>query len=329
MDTWKEGSRLATMVENQIIFRPSSLIEPQLTLSGAPILADDDVSLEQSIHALQQLCVYVQNDVSLRQRTEQILHSAQEIQTCSSVLRLEQLFEKLQALRTCLLWMPISLLQSNDVRSVDVLVLAHLYSVALAVDASIPELGGALLGKFTLGCIEEIDRKIRHDQSVTHRSSASSQENMMHFPRYIASRARSQRAPSTRGPEHLAPGQQSPYGFQNLHLNSAPSTPGFPPTYPIYANQSFEDLSVPPSPFIQSYTSSNIRRHSQRVEHSPQPSSLTSYEHSSFGGYGQQTGSPAYSPAGSPGIFEDDTGLRYGESSSGYSGGFVAPTLWT
>ena len=329
MDTWKEGSRLATMVENDIIFHPSILIQqPQVTISGAPMMADDDVSLEQSIQALQQLCTYLQNDVSLCQRAEQILHSAQEIRTCSAILRHEQLFEKLQALRTCLLWMPISLMQSNDIRSVDILVLAHLYAVALAVDASIPELGGALLGRFTLGCIEEIDRKIRHDHSVTRQNGIGNQETMMHFPRYIALRARSQRAPSMRGPEHLAPGQQSPYGFQNLHVNSAPSTPGFPPTYPMYAAQSFEDLSVPPSPFLQSYTSTTVRRHSQRVEQSPQPSSLTSYEHSSFGGFRQGTGSPAYSPAGSPGFLDDEAGWRYGDS-SGYSGGFVAPTIWT
>ena len=332
MDTWKEGSRLAIKVENEIIFHPSTLIQPQLTLSGAsgaPMLADDDVSLEQAIHALQQLCVYLQNDVSLCQRVEKILHSAQEIRACSAVLRLEQLFEKLQTLRTCLLWMPIALMQSNDIRSVDILVLAHLYSVALAVDASIPELDGSLLGRFTLGCIEEIDYKIRHDQSITHRSGMSSQDNMMHFPRYIALRARSQKAPSMQGPETLAPGQRSPFGFPNPHVNSAPSTPGFAPTYPMYRNQSLEDLSVPPSPYLQSYPSSTVHRHSKRVEHSPRPSSMASYEHSPLGGFDQRIGSPAYSPAGSPGFYEDDAGLRYGESSSGYSGGFVTPTIWT
>ena len=331
MDAWKDTSRFASFVENHVVHRPSRLMQPQRAASGAPMLAEDDDSLQKAIESLQRLGLYLQNDASLSQPVQDILDSARKVQNYSAVLRPEQLFEKLDSLRSMLLWMPILLLQGSGIRSVDIQVIAHLYSTALAVDASIPELGGASFGVLTTGPIEEIDRMVRYNRSTPDRqnSEPNRADDMMQFPRHIASRVRYQRQSSSQLSENLLNGQQSSFGFQSLHIDSAPSTPGFQGTYPMFANQSVEDLSGPPSPFLQAHASSGSRRYSQRVEHSPRPSSITAFDHRSFSPFNQRGLSPTYSPSYSPGYFEQEPGMRYAESSPGHIPGFVAPTAWT
>lgn len=331
MDAWKDTSRFASFVENHVVFRPSGLMQPQIAVSGAPALAEDDDSLQTAIESLQRLRLYLQNDDSLRQPVQDILDSARKVQSYSAVLRPEQLFEKLDSLRSMLLWMPILLLQGTGVRIVDIQVIAHLYSTALAVDASIPELGGASFGVLTTGPIEEIDRMVKYNQRAPDRrnSDPTRADDLMQFPRHISSRIRFQRASSSHLSENPLSGQQSSFGFQGLHLNSAPSTPGFPRTYPVFSNQNIEDLSGPPSPFLQGHVSSGARRYSQRVEHSPRPSSITAFDYRSFSPFNQRGPSPTYSPSYSPGYFDQEPGMRYGECSPGHVGGFVAPTAWT
>ena len=330
MDAWKDTSRFASFVENHVVFRPSNLMQPQTAASGAPMLAEDDDSLQNAIESLQRLSLYLQTDASLSQPVQDILDSARKVQNYSAVLRPEQLFEKLDSLRSMLLWMPILLLQSSAIRSVDIQVIAYLYSTALAVDASIPELGGASFGVLNTGPIEEIDRIVRYNSTPgRHNSDPGRADDMMQFPRHIASRVRYQRVSSSHMSENLLSGQQSSFGFQSLHIDSAPSTPGFPGTYPVFSNQSIEDLSGPPSPFLQAHVSSGARRYSQRVEHSPRPSSIGSFDHKSFSPFNQQGPSPTYSPSYSPGYFDQEPGRRYAECSPGHVGGFVAPTAWT
>ena len=304
-------------------------MQPPIASSGAPILEEDDRSLQAAITSLQQLYAHLRGDGSLCQRIEGILRSAREIHNSSQTMRPEQLFEKLQPLRSWLLWMPVSLLQANEVRSLSLLCVAHLYSTALAVDASIPELGGASFGALTIGPIEDIDYKIKHHLNTKQQGFGPQQiDNMMYFPRQIASRTRYQRATRAQQSETVLPGQQSPYGFQNLQLDSTPSTPGFPGTYPLYSNPSLEDVSHPPSPFLQSYVAPNSRRHSQLIEHSPRPGSITSFEQGSYSPFGQRADSPAYSTVYPTGRREEESGLRSREPSSGYTGGFVASTVW-
>ena len=329
MDPWKESSRFDLFVKEDIIVRSSILVQPQVTSTGAPILEEDDRSLQEAILALQQLFAHLQNDGPLRQRLEGVLRSAREIQSCSQTMRLEQLFEKLQPLRSWLLWMPVLLLQANEVRSIDMLFVTHLYSTTLAVDASIPELGGASFGALTITPIEEINRQIRHRTSIKRDKFAPQQlDDMMYFPRQIASRTRYQRATIVQQPESVLPGQQSPYGFQNLQLDSTPSTPGFSGIYPLFSNPSLEDVSHPPSPFLQTYATTSSRPHSQLVEHSPRPGSMTSFDQGSYSPFSQRAESPAYSIVYSTAYLEDESGMRPREPSAGYSGGFVASTVW-
>lgn len=289
----------------------------------APLIPDDDQSLQEAIHALRRLLAYVQSDAHLRQFVEEILRTAEEIDVCSRTTREDKLFEKLQFLRMRILWAPIGLLQTPDPSTSNMLVIGHLYAVAMAVDASLPELNGAAFGSLVGNPIEDIDRRVRFSSPQSF-DSVSPVDELMMFPRKMAGKNQQNRGGSVVGstgvPDPLLQGQQSPFSF-GVNLDSAPHTPNFPPTFPTWGNISQEDLSVPPSPFLSSYIpqpqDAGSRRHSALINHS-RPNSI-SLDRRSFSALGYREDSPAYSPAGygSPAhsYVESDRGSVFGEGS--------------
>ncbi|MCJ1379760.1 hypothetical protein MMC17_002863 [Xylographa soralifera] len=333
MDTWKGNSRLALYVENNVLFQPRSFARPAVATTNVPLIPEDDRSLQHAIDTLQLVHKYLSTNHQLRACVEDVLQSAREIEGYSATIPAPQLFEKLQAFRSRLLWLPIALFKRAENFSLNLLVIAHLYAVGLAIDTSIPELNGAAFGVLVTAPIEEIDRKLRFSHSPTTQEVYHPQiADLMQFPRELASRNRFYHLSVGSLSDTLQPGPQSPFGFQNLRIDSAPGTPGFPGTFPMFSNRSTEDLSVPPSPFLlhQSYNNSpTSQRHSQVYEKSTRPISI--HEHRTYSGSSFTGGSPAYSPSYSPAptFVEDEHNYNFEESSADYHGGFVTPTIWT
>ena len=333
MSPWKDSSRFATYAEDHVPFQA-----PRVTLNSIndAMLGEDDKPLREAVGAMQQLTAFLPKNHRSHHRVQEIIHFIQEVQICSGTMRIEQLFEKLYPLRTWMICMPLAMVQAKEeVSSLDLIVLAHLYAVAYAVDSSIPELGGAAFGTLATGLIAQLDSKLRYGQFAS-RSQAftlSRLDDVMLFPCQMSSQQRYQRSVTSRPAEAFPPGQQSPYGFQNLNIDSQPGTPGFPGTFPMYLNHSSEDLSIPPSPFLREYEAPTSTHHSQLGGVSPRPAAGV-YEGRSLSGFEYRGESPAsYSPAYSPGYYEDDQRFSYGEQpqqqAAGYFGGFVPPTIWT
>ncbi|MCJ1435635.1 hypothetical protein MMC27_005010 [Xylographa pallens] len=333
MDAWKGNSALALYVENNVLSQPRSFARPSAATTNVPLLPEDDRSLQQAIDTLQLVQKYLSTNHQLRACVDDLLQSAREIEGDSAKIPAPQLFEKLQAFRSRLLWLPIALFKRAENLSLNLLVIAHLYAVGLAIDSSIPELNGAAFGVLVTAPIEEIDRKLRFSQSPTSQQTNHPQiADMMQFPRELASRTRFYHLSLVSLSDALQPGPQSPFGFQNLRIDSAPGTPSFPGTFPMFSNRSTEDLSVPPSPFLlhQSYNNSpTSQRHSQVYEQSARPMSI--HENRTYSGSNFTGGSPAYSPSYSPAptFVEDEHNYNFEESSADYHGGFVTPTIWT
>lgn len=332
MDAWKGSSRFAFYAESSVLAQPGTFIRPPIASINAQVFPEDDRSLQDSIQTLQGLHKFLSTNGQLRTAVEEMIHLGREIEAAYAALPAQHLFEKVQSLRARLLWLPISLFQRAESTSLDLLVIAHLYALGLAIDTSIPELNGAAFGTLTIVPIEEIDHKLCSSRSPTAQHSYQSQriDDMMHFPRELASRSRFHQLSIVSTSEILQSGQQSPFDFQNLRIDSAPSTPGFPGTFPLFPNHSTEDLSMPPSPFLlQTYdVSPTSRRHSQIFDPSSRPTSI--HDRRSFGGSSYGGGSPSCSPSYSPApVFADEEqAFNFGRP-VGYHGGFVTPTTWT
>ena len=290
----------------------------------APMLPEDDQSLEEALTSMTTLLPFLHGNLGLRQFAEEHVHLARDFHMCTTTMRLEQLFEQLQNVRQRLLWAPIRLVQSVDPTKMNLLVVAHLYSLAMAIDASLPELQGAAFGALVTAPMDQVDRNLQFGPTPNG-FERTTLDSLMSFPRTIADKTRAARfnfdplAGVGGNDDALSTGQQSPYGLQNLGINSGPTTPNFPPSYPSFpsnlSNISAEDLSVPPSPFLSSWATppgqhpAHMRRHSGLPEashgHSPRPSSTTferpnsiAFDRQSFSGFsnhGFGGDSPQYS----------------------------------
>ena len=329
MSSWKGSSRfIAYIQDNPGFFSPRSLQASTLSL--------DDESLFLATGALQRLSTRLANHHPLSRRLHEMLEFTQEIQTYSATMQSDQIFEKLQPLRSWLFWMPVTLIRADEIESSAMILLAQLYTIALAIDSSLPELGGAALGSLTVGAIQEIDSKLRYSQS--HRRlgelDPADLDGMMQFSRLMLARYRLENTERHDTSHIQVQGQHSPYGFQHLSLGSQPGTPSFPPgtpagypsgfagPFPIIPNGSLEDLSTPASPFLR-YESPPSQRNSQHFEHSPRLSD-GSLDNRSLSAYSFRGDSPAYSP----GYTGDEQTFTFGGHSPGYSNEFVAPILW-
>ena len=329
MSSWKGSSRFAAYIEdNPGFFSPRSLQPSTLSL--------DDESLVLATGALRRLSNRLASHHPLSRHLNQMLEFTGDIQTYSATMQSDQIFEKLQPLRSWLFWMPVELSQADEIESSAMILLAQLYTIALAVDSSLPELGGAALGSLTVRSIQEIDSKLRLNQGNRRFGEAdpTDLDGMMQFSRLMLARYRLENTESHDTAQIQVQGQHSPYGFQHLSLGSQPTTPsfapgtpagypnGFPGPFPIMSNQSLEDLSTPASPFLR-YGSPSSQRNSQQFEHSPRLSD-GSFDNRSLSAYSFRGESPAYSP----GYTGDEQAFAFGGHSPGYSNEFVAPILW-
>ncbi|KAF6238515.1 hypothetical protein HO173_003483 [Letharia columbiana] len=330
MSSWKHISRFSMYIEDHpAFFSPHSM-------QGTSISFDDE-SLFLANNSLHRLSARLPNVHPLAQRLHEILNFAQDFQSCSTSMQSSQLFEKLQPLRARLFWMPVTLVKANDMGSSAMVLLAQLYTLALAIDSSIPELSGAALGSLTVHAIEQIDTKLRYNQAITVRAemSVSDLDELMHLPRLTLARhqiaAQSRLGQSRREeafvqsstPPHS---QHSPYSFQHSSMGSQPGTPDYPPpgypsTPPMLPSHNFDDLSHPPSPFLH-YGSPGSNPYSQS---SPRPNSL-SFDNRSLPGYeySLRGDSPAYSPSSySPGFIanSDEEAWAFGGHSPSFPEG--------
>ena len=290
----------------------------------------DHESLLLAADALQRLSVSAPRSNQLRRCMAEVSEFAQEVQTFGATMRSEQVFEKLQPLRSWLFWLPVTLVHADRIDDSDLILLADLYTVALAVDSAFPELGGAALGSLTANAIEQIDSKLRYRQSSRsmRNQNPADLDELMQCARLMLTRFRLESTTSQNGPQVQLSGAQSPYGFQHLSLGSQPGTPGFAPGTPagypsgfpdsfsMMPTHSSDDLSLPASPFLQ-YSTPSSRRHSRLVEGSPLPEEMA-FDNRSLSAFSFGGDSPAYSP----GYLEEDPFFSYGSQSPRYGGGY-------
>ena len=338
MSAWKDESLLAHFVEKHVQSTSSDNLYMPPRRGGlmASILPEDDQSIGDSIAALGKLMYYVAPDPQLHQFVGGVLQSVQEVETCSQTGQQEQLFEKLQPLRMRLLWTPIHLVQTMDHSNYNLLTVANLYATAMAIDISFPELHGAAFGGLATSPVIEIEQLLSFNSSPNF-DSPGAVEDLLAFPKQVLGRTRQKRGSLDSIASHHGR-QGSPFSFPNIHSESGPTTPAFPPQYPNWMqNISAEDLtnlSVPPSPFLDSYMVQNSRPHSALIAHHSRPNSM-SFDRgsfSAFSGIGPGGDSPVYSPAANspvPSVYLEDDASFYSDHVGSWGGAvaYVLPLL--
>ena len=323
MGPWKTASRFVAIFEDHAPFQSP---KPMYTTSplGPAMPMGSESFLQEAQDALDQLSMNLTADAQLQQRAQEMLQFVRDLTTRGASMGVEQLFQALQPLRTWLLCMPIVTICAEKMRREDVIVLGHLYAVCLAVGFMLPDCNGAILRGTVSRSIEEIDRKLHEGQSLKRPRKI---EEMMQFPCHMVAKFNLRRMASTS--ETPLSGQQSPYRSQTLNFHSQPGTPRFG-TYPASAPHSSEDMGMSLSNFGHDYTAQTSRVSSQYLEPVSSPTG-TAMEGRAIRGMSYGSVSPSHSPSYNPSYFGNEQGYSYGgeQSPGGYSGGFVAPSVWT
>lgn len=332
MTTWFDSSVFASFIEaHPGFFLPRPLV------SSSPFT--DDQTLISAIEGLQRLLRRLAQHATLARPLQELLDFAHAVKSCSATMQCEAIFMRLQPLRARLFWTPVTLLSVDSIGGIDLILLAQLYTVALAVDFSLPELRGAALGSLTARRIDDIDQRLHYDflpqvQSTTVLSHAVIEEAMQ-FPRSLAAWYRHETTLTPIQAQRQKFGHQGLYNVTRTSISTldtpgypSDTQPGFPVSFatgfPLSVNRSAENLSTPASPFSHFGTLSS-RHQSHLIDASPNPWEEIPFDSRSDRGYGYHGGSPAYSSS----FHEDDlsTGLL-GHSPASYPGEFVAPLMW-
>lgn len=326
MAPWKESSQFyAFLYDHPKFFSPHSAVLPL-----------DDQSLSMAILSLRQLRVRLPSVHPLAARLSEILKFAEDFQYSTKSMQSEQIFEKLQPLRNWLFWMPVSLVKANDMSSSAMVLLAQLYTLAIAIDSSLPELSGAALGSLSVRPIEQLDQKLcsKITMILPGEMTANDIGSLMEYPRVTVAQNRLEQAAVQEPISARTDRQGSPYNFNRLSIGSQPGTPSYPPPgspglLNPWHNPSLDDLSIPPSPFLN-YGTPVSRRHSGFLEMSPLPSEH-SFDNRSLSAYDVKGESPAYSPAAYSPSFQlelpDDGIWEFDVDPQQFTGGFVQSHL--
>ena len=325
MAPWKHTSQFLSFLSNH----------PKFFSPNSGVLPLDDQALSMANHTLRRLAARLPSVHPLANRLQEILRFADDFQYSTKSMTSDQIFEQLQPFRNWLFWMPVSLVKANDMSSSAMVLLSQLYTLALAIDSSIPELSGAALGSLTVQAIEQLDSKLcsKMNMALPGEMTPAELNSLMEFPRLTVTQNRLDEAIAQETVPRRIERQGSPYSFHRLSIGSSPGTPNYPPPGSPHMlnpwhNPSLDDLSIPPSPFLN-YGAPVSRRHSGFFENSPMPSEH-SFDNRSLSAYDVKGESPAYSPAAySPAFLPElpDEGIwGFDVNQASFTGGFVFPS---
>ena len=116
MQGWQPLSKLANFIEDHQSF---------FSTAPAPVIFDNE-SIYLAISALSELSARLQNVHPVAHHVQAVLDFARDLPTWSTSLQVEQLFERLQPLRSWLFWLSVGLVKDNDMSSAAMVLLAQL-----------------------------------------------------------------------------------------------------------------------------------------------------------------------------------------------------------
>jgi hypothetical protein len=222
MDAWKHESQFGDFIAESSTFPTAPPSPGPDHRASQPSQADLD-AFQRTLEQVQKVEAHLKQH---KQDTTQISHLISFLKgsrKISPTFPIAQQYERLQPLRTWLFWMPVGYLQTYQGSADSLVVIAHLYTVALLMERLFPEIGAAYFGSLSLTPVEEIARRL---MSISVASPAKGEIQtpltLMEFPIDTVNEFRSR------------------MGW--VHPERTPSFPQFnPPNFPV----DDDDISLP------------------------------------------------------------------------------------
>ncbi|KYK57060.1 C6 transcription factor [Drechmeria coniospora] len=159
MDSWKHESLFGDFIAESSTF-------PTAPSSPSPDHRPSQPS-EEDLHAYQRTLEQVQKVEAFLKRSKEDTTQLQHLigflkgaRKITPTLSIAGQYERLQPLRTWLFWMPVGYLQSHQGSPNSLVIIAHLYTVAILMERLFPEIGAAYFGSLSISPVEEIARRL-------------------------------------------------------------------------------------------------------------------------------------------------------------------------
>lgn len=323
MQPWRHESLFAdyiaehTPMPNRHFMNPiSTPISPEARREHMNALVD--------IHAsLQRLQPYLTRNEQESKWVDQLKGYLDRLRSSNQPQSPEEQFNQLYALRKWLFWVPISLLAAKRGDVNVLVVLAHFYATALALEPMFPDVASVFVADLSLRPLEEINQLVQSFQDPRYDARMQTMSYLVQFPIDMVSSYKTRREWSRQQMTSISPmQQQSAYALESINLDlenhiaqysyGQSLSPAFAPSPLTFLPHGM--ASAPTSPYLEVPRSGTVDTYG------------TASSYASSSSYASPLGSPAalLPPYSAP----QEHAFAFGMQ-SGYPSGFVATPIWT
>lgn len=181
MEGWKHESLFTDFIAESCTF-PTAPPSPDPEHRPSQPRKDDLDAFQRTLDQVQKVEAHLRFH---REETTQVQHLVGFLKGARKIspsLSIAQQYERLQPLRTWLFWMPVGYLQSYSASANSLVVIAHLYTVALLMERLFPEIGAAYFGSLSILPVEEIARRLMSMSVAGAPKGANTPLTLMEYP---------------------------------------------------------------------------------------------------------------------------------------------------
>ncbi|KAJ5062046.1 hypothetical protein J3E74DRAFT_38957 [Bipolaris maydis] len=326
MQPWRHESLFADYIAEHTPMPDRHFMNP-ISTPISPEAHREHINTLVDIHAsLQRLQPYLVHNEQESKWVDQLKGYLDRLRSSGQAQSPEEQFNQLYALRKWLFWVPISLLAAKRGDIIVLVILAHFYATALALEPMFPDVASVFVADLSVRPLEEITQLVQAFQDPRYDSHVQTMSYLVQFPLDMATSYKGRREWARQQSMAMPPMQQpSSYPLESINQDlenqiaqysysqSQSLSPAFAPSPLTFLPAGM--ASTPTSPYLE------VPRSSTAVD-----AYGTASSYASSNSYASPLGSPValLPPYSAP----QEHAISFGMP-SGYPSGFVATPIWT
>ncbi|RDA91956.1 hypothetical protein CP533_1349 [Ophiocordyceps camponoti-saundersi (nom. inval.)] len=159
MDAWKHESQFGDFIAESSTF-PTAPPSPGPDHRPSQPREEDLRASQRTLEQVQKVEAHLKRNKEETKQIQHLIGFLKGARKISPSLSIAAQYERLQPLRTWLFWMPVGYLQTQHGSPNSLVIIAHLYTVALLMERLFPEIGAAYFGSLSISPVEEIARRL-------------------------------------------------------------------------------------------------------------------------------------------------------------------------
>jgi hypothetical protein len=219
MQPWRHESLFAdyiaehTPMPNRHFMNPiSTALSPETRNQHLNALTDISASL-------QRLQPYLNGNDQETKWVDQLKGYLDRLRVSPQPQTPEEQFNQLYALRKWLFWVPISLLAAKRGDINVLVVLAHFYATALALEPMFPDVASVFVADLSLQPLEDIARVVQTYQDPRFDSRMQTMSYLIQFPIDMLATYKTRREWTRQQTTNMSPLQQPSYALESINLD--------------------------------------------------------------------------------------------------------------